>query len=142
MVCSNEPGYYEDGGFGIRIENLLTIEEAPTEFRCDTQCSTQAEVWFTAHCTAGFCALTYASPEAGSGSSKSTAFFPRPCKLAVPYPTTSHLCLSASMQAVLPVGLGPVWGRHLHVLQGHKPFTHPSTLCCVVHHACILLCAC
>lgn len=33
MVCSNEPGYYEDGGFGIRIENLLTIEEAPTEFR-------------------------------------------------------------------------------------------------------------
>jgi Xaa-Pro aminopeptidase len=34
MVCSNEPGYYEDGGFGIRIENLLTIEEAPTEFRC------------------------------------------------------------------------------------------------------------
>lgn len=34
MVCSNEPGYYEDGGFGIRIENLLTIEEAGTEFRC------------------------------------------------------------------------------------------------------------
>lgn len=33
MVCSNEPGYYEDGGFGIRIENLLTIEEAGTEFR-------------------------------------------------------------------------------------------------------------
>lgn len=33
MICSNEPGYYEDGGFGIRIENLLSIEEAPTEFR-------------------------------------------------------------------------------------------------------------
>lgn len=33
MVCSNEPGYYEDGGFGIRIENLVIIEEAPTEFR-------------------------------------------------------------------------------------------------------------
>ena len=23
MVVSNEPGYYEDGAFGIRIENLL-----------------------------------------------------------------------------------------------------------------------
>lgn len=35
MICSNEPGYYEDGGFGIRVENLLAIEEADTEFRCD-----------------------------------------------------------------------------------------------------------
>jgi Xaa-Pro aminopeptidase len=25
MVLSNEPGYYEDGNFGIRIENLLEI---------------------------------------------------------------------------------------------------------------------
>lgn len=25
MVVSNEPGYYEDGNFGIRIENLLEI---------------------------------------------------------------------------------------------------------------------
>ena len=25
MVTSNEPGYYEDGNFGIRIENLLEI---------------------------------------------------------------------------------------------------------------------
>ena len=23
MIVSNEPGYYEDGAFGIRIENLL-----------------------------------------------------------------------------------------------------------------------
>jgi Xaa-Pro aminopeptidase len=23
MIVSNEPGYYEEGGFGIRIENLL-----------------------------------------------------------------------------------------------------------------------
>lgn len=30
MVCSNEPGYYEDGAFGIRIENLVVIEEAET----------------------------------------------------------------------------------------------------------------
>lgn len=33
MVVSNEPGYYEDGAFGIRIENLLVVKEAPTEFR-------------------------------------------------------------------------------------------------------------
>jgi Xaa-Pro aminopeptidase len=33
MIVSNEPGYYEDGKFGIRIENLATIHEAPTEFR-------------------------------------------------------------------------------------------------------------
>jgi Xaa-Pro aminopeptidase len=26
MVTSNEPGYYEDGNFGIRIENLLEIQ--------------------------------------------------------------------------------------------------------------------
>jgi len=30
MVVSNEPGYYEDGSFGIRIENLLLIEEKET----------------------------------------------------------------------------------------------------------------
>lgn len=33
MVCSNEPGYYEDGAFGVRIENLFVIEEANTPFR-------------------------------------------------------------------------------------------------------------
>lgn len=33
MVCSNEPGYYEDGSFGVRIENLFSIVEAPTAFR-------------------------------------------------------------------------------------------------------------
>lgn len=32
MVCSNEPGYYEDGGFGIRIENLFYFEKAGTPF--------------------------------------------------------------------------------------------------------------
>ena len=30
MVVSNEPGYYEQGAFGIRIENLLTLVEADT----------------------------------------------------------------------------------------------------------------
>ena len=32
MVVSNEPGYYEDGKFGIRIENLVTVVEADTPF--------------------------------------------------------------------------------------------------------------
>ncbi|KAG6427300.1 hypothetical protein SASPL_111542 [Salvia splendens] len=30
MVVSNEPGYYEDHAFGIRIENLLCVKEAHT----------------------------------------------------------------------------------------------------------------
>ncbi|MEI4470888.1 aminopeptidase P family protein [Frigidibacter sp. MR17.24] len=29
MILSNEPGYYREGGFGIRIENLLTVVPAP-----------------------------------------------------------------------------------------------------------------
>ncbi|KAJ3396017.1 hypothetical protein HDU92_004320 [Lobulomyces angularis] len=32
MTVTNEPGYYEDGNFGIRIENVLIIEEKNTEF--------------------------------------------------------------------------------------------------------------
>ena len=28
MIVSNEPGYYREGAFGIRIENLLTVQEA------------------------------------------------------------------------------------------------------------------
>ena len=30
MVVSNEPGYYEEGEFGIRIENLLMIVKRET----------------------------------------------------------------------------------------------------------------
>lgn len=29
MILSNEPGYYRAGAFGIRIENLLVVREAP-----------------------------------------------------------------------------------------------------------------
>ena len=29
MVVSNEPGYYREGAFGIRIENLVAVEHAP-----------------------------------------------------------------------------------------------------------------
>ncbi len=29
MIVSNEPGYYKEGAFGIRIENLVTVVEAP-----------------------------------------------------------------------------------------------------------------
>jgi Xaa-Pro aminopeptidase len=28
MILSNEPGYYREGAFGIRIENLILVEEA------------------------------------------------------------------------------------------------------------------
>lgn len=33
MILSNEPGYYRDGAFGIRIENLIVVREAqrPTQ---------------------------------------------------------------------------------------------------------------
>ncbi|GJN75096.1 xaa-pro aminopeptidase [Purpureocillium lilacinum] len=30
-VLSNEPGYYEDGKFGIRIENIMMVKEVKTE---------------------------------------------------------------------------------------------------------------
>lgn len=29
MMLSNEPGYYREGAFGIRIENLIVVEQAP-----------------------------------------------------------------------------------------------------------------
>ncbi|NSX54169.1 aminopeptidase P family protein [Parasulfitobacter algicola] len=29
MILSNEPGYYRDGAFGIRIENLIVVQPAP-----------------------------------------------------------------------------------------------------------------
>jgi Xaa-Pro aminopeptidase len=31
MVVSNEPGFYKTGGYGIRIENLVTVVETPVE---------------------------------------------------------------------------------------------------------------
>jgi Xaa-Pro aminopeptidase len=27
MICSNEPGYYKTGEYGIRIENLIVVTE-------------------------------------------------------------------------------------------------------------------
>jgi Xaa-Pro aminopeptidase len=30
MILSNEPGYYREGAFGIRIENLIVVIPAPT----------------------------------------------------------------------------------------------------------------
>ncbi|XP_057959213.1 aminopeptidase P1 [Malania oleifera] len=32
MTVTDEPGYYEDGNFGIRLENVLIVKEADTEF--------------------------------------------------------------------------------------------------------------
>ena len=31
MICSNEPGYYKTDEFGIRIENLILVEERAIE---------------------------------------------------------------------------------------------------------------
>jgi Xaa-Pro aminopeptidase len=28
MILSNEPGYYREGAFGIRIENLIVVQQA------------------------------------------------------------------------------------------------------------------
>jgi Xaa-Pro aminopeptidase len=28
MICSNEPGYYKEGAYGIRIENLVLVTDA------------------------------------------------------------------------------------------------------------------
>ncbi len=30
MILSNEPGYYREGAFGIRLENLIVVQDAPT----------------------------------------------------------------------------------------------------------------
>ncbi|KAI9313582.1 putative Xaa-Pro aminopeptidase P [Dichotomocladium elegans] len=32
MIVTNEPGYYQDGQFGIRIENVLIVDKAKTAF--------------------------------------------------------------------------------------------------------------
>ena len=31
MILSNEPGYYKDGEYGIRLENLVVVTPAPTD---------------------------------------------------------------------------------------------------------------
>jgi Xaa-Pro aminopeptidase len=37
MILSNEPGYYREGAYGIRIENLIVVEPAPTLESADPQ---------------------------------------------------------------------------------------------------------
>ena len=37
MILSNEPGYYREGAFGIRIENLLVVEPAPALHSSDPE---------------------------------------------------------------------------------------------------------
>ncbi len=32
MIVTNEPGYYEDGQFGIRIENCMLVVKADTTY--------------------------------------------------------------------------------------------------------------
>ena len=33
MIFSNEPGYYKEGAYGIRIENLVLVTEPATDRR-------------------------------------------------------------------------------------------------------------
>jgi Xaa-Pro aminopeptidase len=33
MIVTNEPGYYEDGQFGIRIENCMIVVRADTRYQ-------------------------------------------------------------------------------------------------------------
>lgn len=35
-LCLVEPGYYEDGKFGVRIENLVLVVKAETKVRIGT----------------------------------------------------------------------------------------------------------
>jgi Xaa-Pro aminopeptidase len=37
MTTSNEPGYYEDGAFGIRIENVCVTVAAETDFNFNSK---------------------------------------------------------------------------------------------------------
>jgi Xaa-Pro aminopeptidase len=37
MILSNEPGYYREGAFGIRIENLIVVQPAPALPGCDAR---------------------------------------------------------------------------------------------------------
>ncbi|MGB7316423.1 MAG: aminopeptidase P family protein [Planktotalea sp.] len=37
MILSNEPGYYREGAFGIRIENLVVVQTAPALPSADAQ---------------------------------------------------------------------------------------------------------
>lgn len=37
MILSNEPGYYREGAYGIRIENLIVVQKAPALTGADTR---------------------------------------------------------------------------------------------------------
>jgi len=41
MIVSNEPGYYRDGHFGIRIENVVIVKEAKPKHNFNSK------VWLT-----------------------------------------------------------------------------------------------
>ena len=34
MTSSIEPGYYEEGAFGLRIENVAVVKRAETQHKC------------------------------------------------------------------------------------------------------------
>ncbi|XP_015748963.1 PREDICTED: probable Xaa-Pro aminopeptidase P [Acropora digitifera] len=42
MILSDEPGYYEDGSFGIRLETAVLVKSANTKVRIIMKCSTMS----------------------------------------------------------------------------------------------------
>ncbi|RLJ59040.1 Xaa-Pro aminopeptidase [Litoreibacter meonggei] len=45
MILSNEPGYYREGAFGIRIENLIVVQDAPAMGDKRDQLSFETLTW-------------------------------------------------------------------------------------------------
>jgi Xaa-Pro aminopeptidase len=45
MILSNEPGYYREGAFGIRLENLIVVEPAPAMGDNRAQLSFETLTW-------------------------------------------------------------------------------------------------
>ncbi|MEP3345657.1 MAG: aminopeptidase P family protein [Litoreibacter sp.] len=45
MILSDEPGYYREGAFGIRIENLIVVQEAPAMGDNRDQLSFETLTW-------------------------------------------------------------------------------------------------
>ena len=45
MILSNEPGYYREGAFGIRLENLIVVETAPALGDNRAQLSFETLTW-------------------------------------------------------------------------------------------------
>lgn len=94
MICSNEPGYYEDGAFGIRVENLLVITEADTEFR-----------W-------GLCFTTDRTALSGPNEFKAALASSWMCRLLCQWNTVLQYYLACKMSLRFPSVTAGMHGRY------------------------------